>query len=138
MLIYSYAIHLRKGSYRNLPLSRPNTSFDLEETELAAEDEEDEEIEDFYHVPVRNPTSSSHPTPNGSPGRPGTRSSAKSHSISKPHPLSRSNSNRTTEGGDGDVLFDEDDIGRSRTKYGAREGNAAEDEHAGLVGSNRV
>jgi len=137
MLIYSYAIHLRKGSYRNLPLSRPNLIYELHETELAVEDEEDEEIEDFYRVPVRTSTSSSHPTPNGSAGRHSNRSSAKGHSMSKAHPLSRSNGNRTADGG-GEVIFDGDDVGGPRTKYGSRERNAVEDEHAGLVGSNSV
>jgi len=55
VLLYSYATHLRKGSYRSLPLSRPNAS-----TSGAAYDplaEEDDDIEDFYRVPLRTPTS---------------------------------------------------------------------------------
>jgi hypothetical protein len=61
LLIYSYAMHLRKGSYRSLPLSRSSYAA----SNVAAHsvydplaDEEDEEIEDFYRVPLR--TSSGH------------------------------------------------------------------------------
>jgi hypothetical protein len=54
ILLYSYASHLRKGSYRSLPLSRPNPLSSLPsatfDTALA---DEDEEIEDFYRVPVK-------------------------------------------------------------------------------------
>jgi len=63
LLIYSYAMHLRKGSYRSLPLSRSayvasniasHAAYD------ALVDEEDEEIEDFYRVPLRTPQASGH------------------------------------------------------------------------------
>jgi len=63
LLLYSYAMHLRQGSYRSLPLSRSahtsthptsHTAYD------ALADEEDEEIEDFYRVPLRSPSSSNH------------------------------------------------------------------------------
>ncbi|KAF5355282.1 hypothetical protein D9758_006082 [Tetrapyrgos nigripes] len=48
LLIYSYARHLRKGSYRSLLRSRPVVSGD-------PLDGEDEEIEDFYRIPLRTP-----------------------------------------------------------------------------------
>lgn len=57
LIIYSYAIHLRKGSYRLLPLSRPlqtpytashATTYDA----LARVEDEDE---DFYRIPLRSP-----------------------------------------------------------------------------------
>ncbi|TFK39953.1 Inositolphosphorylceramide synthase subunit Kei1-domain-containing protein [Crucibulum laeve] len=62
MLIYSYATHLRKGSYRSLPLSRSTYATSGSTVNGAAYDtalaaEEDEEIEDFYRVPLRTPTS---------------------------------------------------------------------------------
>ncbi|KAF5361986.1 hypothetical protein D9756_002427 [Leucocoprinus leucothites] len=62
LLIYSYATHLRKGSYRSLPFSRssnysnmnaPGSSY---ETALDMTDEESGG--DFYHVPLRNTHSS--------------------------------------------------------------------------------
>jgi inositol phosphorylceramide synthase regulatory subunit len=81
LLLYSYATHLRKGSYRSLPRSRPsatNTSTYAHDTALGDEDEE--EIHDFYRVPSR-----SRNTANGSissvadfvnvPGRPRTNGS---------------------------------------------------------------
>lgn len=55
-LLYSYASHLRKGSYRSLPLSRSSTNnsnaYVYESSGLP--EEEDEEIEDFYRVPLRS------------------------------------------------------------------------------------
>lgn len=60
VLIYSYASHLRKGSYRSLPRSRaaysavPTSSAHT--FDMALGDQEDEEIEDFYRVPLRAAT----------------------------------------------------------------------------------
>ncbi|PPQ91484.1 hypothetical protein CVT25_013741 [Psilocybe cyanescens] len=62
LLIYSYAMHLRKGSYRSLPLSR-NVYASSNVASHAAYDalaEEDEEIEDFYRVPLRTPPATGH------------------------------------------------------------------------------
>ncbi|KAJ7633703.1 Inositolphosphorylceramide synthase subunit Kei1-domain-containing protein [Mycena rosella] len=57
LLIYSYAVHLRKGSYRALARTQPpRSAISAQPLDLA--DEEDEEIEDFYRVPLRQP-----PTP---------------------------------------------------------------------------
>ncbi|KIK08958.1 hypothetical protein K443DRAFT_672003 [Laccaria amethystina LaAM-08-1] len=64
LLLYSYASHLRKGSYRSLPLSRPayaaapHNHGNLAYETLAAD--EDEEVEDFYRVPLRTPPASGH------------------------------------------------------------------------------
>ncbi|KAK7040583.1 Inositolphosphorylceramide synthase subunit Kei1-domain-containing protein [Favolaschia claudopus] len=59
LLIYSYAIHLRKGSYRSLPLSRtplrPTTNGNLFSASALPEEELEEDIEDFYRVPLRTP-----------------------------------------------------------------------------------
>ncbi|KAJ3571917.1 hypothetical protein NP233_g3447 [Leucocoprinus birnbaumii] len=61
LLIYSYATHLRKGSYRSLPFSRssnysslpsnPNALGNSYESALDLADEES--AGDFYHVPLR-------------------------------------------------------------------------------------
>ena len=67
--MYSYALHLRKGTYRTLPLSRSAaaaTSFvptsadlsDVYESALGFVDE-DEEIEEFYRVSHGPPTTKS-------------------------------------------------------------------------------
>lgn len=59
-LLYSYASHLRKGSYRSLPLSRAgyaalsSSNSNNYDNSLGLQDE-DEGIEDFYRVPVRTP-----------------------------------------------------------------------------------
>ncbi|KAF8159608.1 Inositolphosphorylceramide synthase subunit Kei1-domain-containing protein [Crassisporium funariophilum] len=116
LLLYSYATHLRKGSYRSLPLSRPayaaanvasHTAYD------AVADEEDEEIEDFYRVPLRTPVSSGHRRGtsgnNGSitsfadfvsaPGRTPRKKGFGSVSLAKDRGIEEE-----------DVLFDEDDL----------------------------
>ncbi|KAJ7479965.1 Inositolphosphorylceramide synthase subunit Kei1-domain-containing protein [Mycena galericulata] len=56
LVIYSFAMHLRKGTYRALARSqipRPTTTS-IQTLDLP--DEEDEEIEDFYRVPLRQPS----------------------------------------------------------------------------------
>jgi len=129
-LIYSYAIHLRKGSYRHLPHSRPNTTSEFDEVALVGEDDEDEEIEDFYRVPIRTPQSASHHTaPHSALARSFYRSSGRTHSSSATsHSISRSNS-RDTE-----ILFDESDPVGGQSKYGLQESNfTGEDEHAPFV-----
>ncbi|KAJ7139388.1 Inositolphosphorylceramide synthase subunit Kei1-domain-containing protein, partial [Mycena epipterygia] len=63
LLIYSYAMHLRKGSYRALARTqpaRPTASIPI------LPDEEDEEIEDFYRVPLRQPSTPNQQTNNNS------------------------------------------------------------------------
>lgn len=64
MLIYSYATHLRKGSYRSLPHSRPADVAGAANGvppayENSALPDEDDDIEDFYRVPLRTPQSAS-------------------------------------------------------------------------------
>ncbi|EIN09653.1 DUF1753-domain-containing protein [Punctularia strigosozonata HHB-11173 SS5] len=58
LLIYSYAMHLRRGSYRSLPHSRPNPATTGVYAALG-DDEEDVEIEEFYRVPTRTPAGNS-------------------------------------------------------------------------------
>lgn len=56
LLIYSYATHLRKGSYRSLLHSRPTaTNVSSSAFEASTIPDEDEDIEDFYRVPLRTP-----------------------------------------------------------------------------------
>ncbi|KAJ7743822.1 DUF1753-domain-containing protein [Mycena metata] len=62
-LIYSYALHLRKGSYRALALTRtqasPISTMGLGnargpmQTPLPEDDDEDEDVDAFYRVPLR-------------------------------------------------------------------------------------
>ncbi|KAJ7222580.1 Inositolphosphorylceramide synthase subunit Kei1-domain-containing protein [Mycena pura] len=57
LLIYSYAMHLRKGTYRALartiPPQRPGVSAPADGAVLP--EDEDEDVEDFYRVPLRTP-----------------------------------------------------------------------------------
>ncbi|CCM02557.1 uncharacterized protein FIBRA_04660 [Fibroporia radiculosa] len=53
MLLYSYAIHLRKGSYRSLPCSRPSPT--LAATSFSGLPDDDDDVEDFYRLPIRAP-----------------------------------------------------------------------------------
>ncbi|KAI0343008.1 DUF1753-domain-containing protein [Trametopsis cervina] len=53
LLLYSYAIHLRKGSYRNLPLSRSQSSTNYVGVNTLAD--EDDDVDDFHLLPVRAP-----------------------------------------------------------------------------------
>ncbi|KAG6897192.1 hypothetical protein C0992_003489 [Termitomyces sp. T32_za158] len=113
LLLYSYASHLRKGSYRSLPLSRAaaaNGSSINHPYETALGGVEEEEIEDFYRLPLRT-----HKPSNGSlsgmaefvraPGRAGrqhrrTKSSNQSRSGSRQSPRIRDEE---------EVLFDENE-----------------------------
>ncbi|KIP03012.1 hypothetical protein PHLGIDRAFT_130409 [Phlebiopsis gigantea 11061_1 CR5-6] len=117
LLIYSYAVHLRKGSYRTLPKSRPTASPYAAVSTLP---DEEEDVEDFYLLPVRGPPSApghGH-TPSGSsissfadfvsaPGR----SRRGQKGPRKPSALNPANS-RNTDGPDevDEVLFDEDEL----------------------------
>ncbi|PPQ62881.1 hypothetical protein CVT24_006278 [Panaeolus cyanescens] len=114
LLLYSYAVHLRKGSYRSLPLSR--STFTSNAASHAAYDAlvggEDEEVEDFYHVPLRTPPASGHrrtgSRTNGStgsfadfvsaPGRPQRKKGFGSMSLAK------------DKGIEEEVVFDEDEM----------------------------
>ena len=72
LLIYSYASHLRKGSYRALPLSRStpvlsaqvpshyeNGAALYDDTALGLGEDEDG-VDDFYRVPLRTPEAKLH------------------------------------------------------------------------------
>jgi len=149
LLIYSYAMHLRKGSYRTLPLSRAvyaasnaasHTAYDV----LA--DAEDEEIEDFYRVPLRTPPVSGHrrgsSNPNASvgsfadfvsaPGRPSRKKGLGSVSLSKDRGVIEEE----------DVLFDEDEqtayapstSSRGHSKLGTESTTAASDDERAAGG----
>ena len=54
LLLYSYAIHLRKGSYRSLPYSRSSNANSPYIAAATLPDEE-EDLESFYTLPVRAP-----------------------------------------------------------------------------------
>ncbi|RDB23450.1 Inositol phoshorylceramide synthase regulatory subunit kei1 [Hypsizygus marmoreus] len=110
LLLYSYASHLRKGSYRALPLSRStagngNTTADRSALGF---DEEDEEIEDFYRVPLRshkagNNSISSMADFTNAPGR--TRKQHTRTTSSGSRPGSRNGDARIRD--EEEVLFDE-------------------------------
>lgn len=109
LLLYSYATHLRKGSYRSLPLSRQsamNTSSYPYDTAL--DDEDEEEFHDFYRVPSR-----SHNTANGSissvtdfVNAPGRAKKSKSKPISRNGSRTGSRSGDARERNEEEVLFD--------------------------------
>ncbi|KNZ72661.1 UPF0596 Golgi apparatus membrane protein [Termitomyces sp. J132] len=113
LLLYSYASHLRKGSYRSLPLTRTtaaNGSSINHAYETALGGVEEEEIEDFYRLPLR-----AHKSGNSSlsgmvefvraPGRMG-----KQHGRAKSSNRSRSGSRQGLRIRDEEeVLFDEND-----------------------------
>ncbi|KDR80583.1 hypothetical protein GALMADRAFT_135719 [Galerina marginata CBS 339.88] len=150
LLIYSYAMHLRKGSYRSLPLSRSayvasgvgshSAAYD------ALVDEEDEEIEDFYRVPLRTPPASGHrrggsSNNNGSvtnfadfvsaPGRTPRKKNFGSVHLARDRGIEEE-----------EVLFDEDDLtyaastsSRAHSKLGTDSSTtAASDEERGMGG----
>lgn len=64
LLIYSFAIHLRKGSYRALARTQPTRSAATSADVSALPEDEDEEIEDFYRVPLRAPSTPNKQTNN--------------------------------------------------------------------------
>jgi hypothetical protein len=115
LLIYSYATHLRKGSYRSLPHSRSTggaSSAVPSAYEASAIPDEDEEIEDFYRVPLRTPqTGGSINNFSDFVAAPGTPRRGKGGKSS----LSQVSNSPNGHAGDEeieDVLFD-DDIGTS-------------------------
>jgi len=119
-LLYSYATHLRRGSYRSLPNSRPNpTSSTANASSLA--DDEDEEIEDFYRVPLRTPGTggsiSSFADFVGAPGRPRKSKTRPKGDIPPLNPEADMEE---------EVLFDEDEtLPRVHSKMGTEESNSA-------------
>ncbi|EJF64091.1 Inositolphosphorylceramide synthase subunit Kei1-domain-containing protein [Dichomitus squalens] len=130
VLLYSYAIHLRKGSYRSLPHSRsysPNgtTNGGLYSTS-ALPDEDDDDVEEFYRLPVRAPNAQPQSLPQNGSARTGGHTPASSLSsftdfVSAPAGRARrgkpgkSNLSISTSAnggvgaeGPGEVIFDED------------------------------
>ncbi|THU86249.1 DUF1753-domain-containing protein [Dendrothele bispora CBS 962.96] len=133
LLIYSYASHLRKGSYRSLLRARPVTSVD-------PLDEDEEEIEDFYRIPLRTPNtgnsiSSFQDFVNAPPRR--TRhpqTSLNQSTLAKSN--GKANGNASGSGHPGDeeeeVLFDEDEVSfasssRGHSKIGTDESSTDEE-----------
>jgi hypothetical protein len=136
-------MHLRQGSYRSLPLSRSahisshlpsHTAYD------ALADEEDEEIEDFYRVPLRSPSASSH--------RRGTSGNGSISSfadfVSAPGRMPRKknfqsiSSTRDKGIDEEDILFDEDEVtcaastsSHTHSKLGTDGSTIASDEERG-------
>ncbi|KAG6910219.1 hypothetical protein DXG01_012354 [Tephrocybe rancida] len=131
LLVYSYASHLRKGSYRSLPLSRATAgsgSSTNQAYESALGGFEEEEIEDFYRVPLR-----AHNAGNGSlsgvaefvraPGRTG-----KQHRRTKSSNGSRSGSRQGPRIRDEEeVLFDETESTLYASSSGAHSKAGTED-----------
>jgi len=106
LIIYSYAIHLRKGSYRCLPLSRSvhTTHSTSHTTTYGVLPPEDDEIEDFYRIPLRSPFTWSRPGVSGSQSAPATFPDF----VSAPGRLPRKKGGDLKENGDhGELLFDE-------------------------------
>ncbi|KAL1745209.1 Inositolphosphorylceramide synthase subunit Kei1-domain-containing protein [Schizophyllum fasciatum] len=125
LLIYSYAAHLRKGSYRALPLSRPAPSLGapvpahydasgappasaaLYDDSALGLGEDEDGVDDFYRVPLRTPVGKG-AMQNGraSPGhRPGQGSaSSLADFVSAPRGKS------ALGNGAADVVFDADEV----------------------------
>lgn len=135
MLIYSYAVHLRKGSYRSLPHTRSTDSASAANGvpsayENSALPDEEDDIEDFYRVPLRTPQSAS------GGGHGGAVSSISSFAdfVSAPGRGKKSKPGRSAlsrnvvngVGGDQeDVLFDESDSAGKKEEERALMGEGA-------------
>ncbi|KAK0217727.1 Inositolphosphorylceramide synthase subunit Kei1-domain-containing protein [Armillaria fumosa] len=132
LLVYSYASHLRKGSYRLLSRSRhtaggPSFSANHAYETLGFGDEEEGEIEDFYRTPARTPNtgnsiSSFTDFVNAPPSRP---------RRMPPSSLSRGGVVSGEE--DDNVLFDDDEMtytssSRGHSKLGTDESSSTTDE----------
>ncbi|KAM5534642.1 hypothetical protein V8D89_011654 [Ganoderma adspersum] len=140
-LLYSYAIHLRKGSYRSLPHSRsysPNGAANGGAYSTSAlPDDDDDDVEEFYRLPVRTPTSAQHPPPQNGTARSGhtPTSSASSFTdfVSAPGRARRGKPGRSNlnisasandaagTGGPGEVVFDGDISDGAGSKDGKTE-----------------
>jgi hypothetical protein len=128
LILYSYAVHLRKGSYRSLPLTRSaqgsSTSVHPPNAYEALAGDGDDEVEDFYRVPLQQPPvgGSSHGHRRGgstnssfadfvsAPGRTARKKSGhhgKAPSMNANVGGTRDRSARIDE--EEDVLFDEDE-----------------------------
>ena len=147
LLIYSYATHLRKGSYRSLPLSRSSYAASNVAAHSAYDalvDEEDEEIEDFYRVPLRTPPASGHRRGNSTNNNASSITSFADF-VSAPGRTSRKKglgSVSLPKGGieEEDVLFDEDETyaasssSRGHSKLGTDSSTTAASDEERIVG----
>ncbi|TFK26251.1 DUF1753-domain-containing protein [Coprinopsis marcescibilis] len=121
LLLYSYGSHLRKGSYRSLPLTRsayaPQGSMYPANNAYEALAAHDDDPEDFYRVPLQTPPvsghrrgGSHHSVPNisadfvSAPGRQSRKKGFGSMSLSS------NGGKRDTRIEEEDVLFDEDEM----------------------------
>ncbi|KAF9078251.1 Inositolphosphorylceramide synthase subunit Kei1-domain-containing protein, partial [Rhodocollybia butyracea] len=106
LLIYSYATHLRKGSYRSLLRPRvPGATSTTYDTGLGYPEEEEEDTEDFYRLPLRTPnTGNSISSFADFINAPGGRRQQGSSSLGK---LNSSAAGMAED--DDEVLFDEDE-----------------------------
>ncbi|KAI0820298.1 DUF1753-domain-containing protein [Trametes gibbosa] len=121
-LLYSYAIHLRKGSYRSLPRSRPYPANGAANggayASSALPDGDDDDVEEFYRLPVRAPAQQAPANGNAHGGHTPTSShSSFADFVSAPGRTRRGKPGRSNlsisvnaKGGaeDGEVLFDEE------------------------------
>ena len=136
-------MHLRQGSYRSLPLSRSaHTSSHLTSHTAydAVADEEDEEIEDFYRVPLRTPSASNHRR--GASGNLSVSSFADFVSAPGRTPRKKKfgsiSSTRDRGIDEEDILFDEDEVtyaastsSHTHSKLGTDSSTIASDEERG-------
>ena len=137
-------MHLRQGSYRSLPLSRstpPSSHITSHTAYDALADEEDEEIEDFYRVPLRSPSA-----PNHRRGTSGNVSiSSFADFVSAPGRMPRKKNNfgsisSTRDRGidEEEIMFDEDELtyaastsSHTHSKLGTDGSTIASDEERG-------
>ncbi|KAI0705223.1 Inositolphosphorylceramide synthase subunit Kei1-domain-containing protein [Cytidiella melzeri] len=120
LLLYSYAIHLRKGSYRNLPLSRVQASGSYAAVSTIPDDDDDDD--EFHLLPVHAPP----PPPPGQGHAPGGSSissfadfvsapgrARRQKSALKSSKLNPASDKGVAEGAneDDELLFDENESG---------------------------
>jgi len=131
LLIYSYATHLRKGSYRSLLRPRVPGAASLNyDPGLGYPEEEEEEAEDFYRLPLRTPnTGTSISSFADFVNAPGSRRHQSGSALGKLNgPAARNIAEDEDE-----VLFDEDEhsyasSSRGHSKIGTDESKSSTDE----------
>ncbi|KAF5377792.1 hypothetical protein D9757_008098 [Collybiopsis confluens] len=121
ILVYSYATHLRKGSYRSL--LRPRIPGNINDPALGyPEEDEDNEAEDFYRLPLRTPNTAN------------TVSSFTDFINHGPRQQSASKLSKNNEEVD-EVLFDDDELSyrsssRAHSKMGTDESSTDDERRA--------